>query len=68
MGEGVTVCMLWCVAVAEYRNCGLLELRCGGVVVCGSCIMVESVCEGVMVIHCVFSVFCLFRVFCMFCE
>ena len=46
MGEGVTVCMLWCVAVAEYRNCGLLELQCGGVVVCGSCIMVESVCVG----------------------
>ena len=32
MGEGVAVCLLWCVAVAVYRNCNLLD-----VAMCGSC-------------------------------
>ena len=57
MCEEVTVCMLRCVAVAVYRNCGLWELWCGGVVVCGSCTMVEQVSVEVMMINCVFSVF-----------
>ena len=32
MGEGVAVCLLWCVAVAVYRNGNLLD-----VAMCGSC-------------------------------
>ena len=38
MGEGVTVCMLRCMAVAVFRNCGLWcvwELHYGRVSVCG---------------------------------
>ena len=42
MREGVTVCMLCCVAVAVFRNCGLW---CVGVT------LWWSQCEGVMVIH-----------------
>ena len=41
MCEGVAVCMLRCVVVAVYRNCGLLEL------VYGSCGVGELCCAVV---------------------
>ena len=54
MCEGVTVCVLQCVAVVVYivvcGSYGIWELWCGRVVVCASCIVVESVCVGVMVV------------------
>ena len=70
------VCVLQCVVVAVYRNCGLWELRCMEVAVWESCGMRELHCGGVSVhgghggcqslIHCVFDVFYLIRVLCVF--
>ena len=65
MCEGVAVCVLRCVVVAVYRNCGLWELQCMGVAVWESCAVrwlhcyKISVCGGhgdyKSLIHCVFA-------------
>ena len=54
MREGVTVCygvwQLLCMGIGVCGCYGVWELQCGRVVMCRSCIVVESVCVGGMVV------------------